>query len=152
VVNKLTCESQLNGGIIMGIGYALYEQRIMDDRSGVVLNPNFETYKLPEAADIPEIELILLDMPERGVIGVGEPATVPTAAAIANAVANALGVRVMSLPITPDKVLAALGRLPKAAEPPAAGLSLDQAFARVAGAPVVPAAAPFTGRRRRAYA
>jgi xanthine dehydrogenase YagR molybdenum-binding subunit len=152
VVNKLTCESQLNGGIIMGIGYALYEQRIMDARSGVVLNPNFETYKLPGAADIPEIELILLDMPERGVIGVGEPATVPTAAAIANAVANALGVRVMSLPITPDKVLAALGRLPKAAEPPAAGLSLDQAFARVAGAPVVPAAAPFTGRRRRAYA
>ncbi|HUJ44746.1 MAG TPA: xanthine dehydrogenase family protein molybdopterin-binding subunit [Opitutaceae bacterium] len=152
VVNKLTCESQLNGGIIMGIGYALYEQRIMDARSGVVLNPNFETYKLTGAADVPEIEIILLDMPERGVIGMGEPATIPTAAAIANAVANALGVRVTSLPITPDKVLAALGRSPKVTPTPSEGLPLDQAFARVAAAPVVPAAPPATARRRGAYA
>jgi xanthine dehydrogenase YagR molybdenum-binding subunit len=115
VVNKLTCESQVNGGVIMGIGYALYEQRILDRETGVVLNPNLELYKLPGAADIPEIEIMLLDMPERGVIGVGEPCTVPTAAAIANAVANALGVRVPSLPITPDKVLAALGKVPPAA-------------------------------------
>ena len=105
VVNKLTCESQINGGVIMGIGYALYEQRIMDDRTGVVLNPNLETYKLPGVVDLPEIDILLLDMPERGVIGVGEPCTIPTASAIANAVANALGVRVPSLPITPDKVL-----------------------------------------------
>jgi xanthine dehydrogenase YagR molybdenum-binding subunit len=152
VVNKLTCESQLNGGIIMGIGYALYEQRIMDARSGVVLNPNFETYKLTGAADTPDIELILLDMPERGVIGVGEPATVPTAAAIANAVANALGVRVTSLPITPDKVLAALGKLPKAASQPTEGRMLDEAFARVALAPVIPPASPANVRRRKAYA
>jgi xanthine dehydrogenase YagR molybdenum-binding subunit len=110
VVSKLTCESQANGGIIMGIGYALYEERIMDRRSGLVLNPNFETYKLAGLADMPEIDLVLLDMPERGVIGIGEPVTIPTAAAIANAVANALGVRVNSLPITPDKVLAALGK------------------------------------------
>lgn len=109
VVNKLTCESQINGGVIMGIGYALYEQRIMDDRTGVVLNPDLETYKLPGFVDIPGIDILLLDMPERGVIGVGEPCTIPTASAIANAVANALGVRVRSLPITPDKVLAALG-------------------------------------------
>jgi xanthine dehydrogenase YagR molybdenum-binding subunit len=152
VVNKLTCESQLNGGIIMGLGYALYEQRIMDAHSGVVLNPNFETYKLPGAADIPDIEIILLDMPERGVIGVGEPATVPTAAAIANAVANALGVRVTSLPITPDKVLAALGRLPKASSQPTEGRRLDEAFARVASAPVIPSASPANVRRRKAYA
>jgi xanthine dehydrogenase YagR molybdenum-binding subunit len=110
VVSKLTCESQANGGIIMGIGYALYEERIMDRRSGLVLNPNFETYKLAGLADMPEIDLVLLDMPERGVIGIGEPVAIPTAAAIANAVANALGVRVNSLPITPDKVLAALGK------------------------------------------
>jgi xanthine dehydrogenase YagR molybdenum-binding subunit len=111
-LNKLTAESQVNGGIIMGIGYALYEERVMDRQTGVVLNPNFETYKLPAMADIPEIETILLDMPERGVIGIGEPVTIPTAAAIANAVANALGVRVKSLPITPAKVLAALGKIP----------------------------------------
>jgi len=111
IVNKLTCESQINGGIIMGLGYALYEERVMDSATGVVLNPNFETYKLPSFADIPEIEIVLLDMPERGVIGVGEPATIPTAGAIANAVANALGVRVASLPITPPRVLAALGQV-----------------------------------------
>ncbi|HEY5550239.1 MAG TPA: hypothetical protein VIK52_00005, partial [Opitutaceae bacterium] len=75
------------------------------DRTGVVLNPNLETYKLPGVVDLPEIDILLLDMPERGVIGVGEPCTIPTASAIANAVANALGVRVPSLPITPDKVL-----------------------------------------------
>src|ERR1043166_9233924 len=84
----------------------------MDRQTGLVLNPNFEKYKLPGAADIPEIDIILMDMPERGVIGVGEPCHVPTAAAIANAVANAIGVRVPSLPITPDKVLMALGKVP----------------------------------------
>lgn len=112
IVNRLTLESQINGGIIMGMGYALYEERVMDAQSGVVLNPNFETYKLPGISDIPEIEIVLLNMPERGVIGIGEPATVPTAGAIANAVANAIGVRVPSLPITPAKVLAALGKVP----------------------------------------
>jgi xanthine dehydrogenase YagR molybdenum-binding subunit len=112
IVDKLTTESQVNGGIIMGLGYALYEERVMDALSGVVLNPNFETYKLPGMADVPEIDVVLLNMPERGVIGVGEPVTIPTASAIANAVANALGVRVSSLPITPARVLAALGKVP----------------------------------------
>jgi xanthine dehydrogenase YagR molybdenum-binding subunit len=112
IVDQLTTESQINGGVIMGMGYALYEERVMDDLSGAVLNPNFETYKLPGIADVPEIEIILINMPERGVIGIGEPATVPTAAAIANAVANALGARVSSLPITPARVLAALGKVP----------------------------------------
>jgi xanthine dehydrogenase YagR molybdenum-binding subunit len=110
IVSKLTCESQVNGGIIMGMGYALYEERIMDSATGVVLNPNFETYKLTGIADVPEIDVVLLDMPERGVIGIGEPVIIPTAAAIANAVANAIGVRVRSLPITPQRVLAALGK------------------------------------------
>ena len=135
VVDQLTCESQINGGVIMGIGYALYERRIMDARTGVVLNPNFETYKLAGAADMPDIEILLLDMPERGVIGVGEPCTIPTASAIANAVANATGARVTSLPITPDKVLAALGKLPKTTDAQAAGARLDNAFAQVAAAP-----------------
>jgi xanthine dehydrogenase YagR molybdenum-binding subunit len=136
VVNKLTCESQINGGVIMGLGYALYEQRVMDARSGVVLNPNFETYKMPGAADIPTIEIVLLDQPERGVIGVGEPCTVPTAAAIANAVANAIGVRVPSLPITPDKVLAALGKVPTTDRASTTQRALDEAFNRVAQLPV----------------
>ncbi len=96
----------------MGIGFALYEERVMDWQTGVVLNPNYETYKLPGLADVPEIDIVLLNMPERGVIGLGEPVHIPTAAAIANAVANALGVRVPSLPITPRKVLAALGKIP----------------------------------------
>ena len=113
VVNKLTCETQVHGGIIMGMGYALYEERVMDSATGVVLNSNFETYKLPTMTDVPEIEVILMEMPERGVIGVGEPCTIPTASAIANAVANALGVRVSSLPITPSRVLAALGKVKK---------------------------------------
>jgi xanthine dehydrogenase YagR molybdenum-binding subunit len=82
----------------------------MDRQAGVVLNPNFETYKLTALADVPEIDVVLLDMPERGVIGIGEPVTIPTAAAVANAVANALGVRVNSLPITPARVLAALAK------------------------------------------
>jgi xanthine dehydrogenase YagR molybdenum-binding subunit len=109
-LSKLTAESQVNGGIIIGIGYALYEERVMDKTSGVVLDPNFETYRLPGLADAPEIDIVLLDMPERGVIGIGEPVTIPTAAAVANAVANALGVRVSSLPITPKRVLEALGK------------------------------------------
>jgi xanthine dehydrogenase YagR molybdenum-binding subunit len=109
-VSKLTAESQVNGGIIMGVGYALYEERVMDRTSGVVLNPNFETYRLTGLADVPEIDIVLLDMPERGVIGIGEPVTIPTASAVANAVANALGVRVSRLPITPARVLEALGK------------------------------------------
>ncbi|HEX9046752.1 MAG TPA: xanthine dehydrogenase family protein molybdopterin-binding subunit [Verrucomicrobiae bacterium] len=112
IINQNTLESQINGGIIMGMGYALYEERVMDDLSGVVLNPNFETYKMPGIADVPDIEIVLLNMPERGVIGIGEPATVATAGAIANAVFNAIGVRIGSLPITPAKVLAALGKVP----------------------------------------
>ncbi len=114
LVNKLTAESQANGGIILGIGYALYEQRVMDDRSGFVINPNFETYKIPGAMDMPKIDIVFIDMSERGVIGLGEPVTIPTASAIGNAVANALGVRVNSIPITPEKVLAALGKVPNA--------------------------------------
>lgn len=138
VVNALTCDSQINGGVIMGIGYALYENRIMDPRTGVVLNPNFETYKLPGTGDMPEIEIVMIDQPERGVIGVGEPCTVPTASAIANAVANAIGVRVASLPITPDKVLAALGKVPGAGSGTAA-LETEPAFPALAQVPAVEA-------------
>lgn len=134
VVNRLTAESQVNGGVITGLGYALYEQRVMDSQTGLCLNPNFETYKLPGAADIPEIEIVLLDMPERGVIGLGEPVVIPTASAVANAVANAIGVRIHSLPITPDKVLEALNLIPQRAS---LNADLENSFAAVEDASAV---------------
>jgi len=112
IVNPLATTSQINGGIMCGIGYALYEERIMDRQTGLLLNTNFDSYKITNIADCPEIEVILINMPERGIIGIGEPAVIPPAGAIANAVANAIGVRVHSLPITPAKVLAALGKVP----------------------------------------
>lgn len=155
VVNRLTCQSQINGGIIMGLGLALYEQRVMDDRTGVMLNPNFETYKLPGIADLPDIEVVLLDMPERGVSGIGEPATIPTAAAIANAVANALGVRVPSLPITPDRVLAALGQMPLSDRQRERQQAIEAAFQHIATGPVLPSrshASTTSTRRHKAYA
>jgi xanthine dehydrogenase YagR molybdenum-binding subunit len=108
IVDRLTAESQINGGIIGGIGYALFEDRILDRNTGAMVNPNMEFYLVPGMSDIPPIDIVLMDQPERGVIGIGEPPAISTAAAIANAVANAIGVRVRSLPLTPDKVLAAL--------------------------------------------
>ena len=84
----------------------------MDRQTGLLLNINFDSYKIPNIADMPEVHVVLLQMPQRGVIGIGEPASIPASAAIANAVANAIGVRIHSLPITPAKVLAALGKVP----------------------------------------
>jgi xanthine dehydrogenase YagR molybdenum-binding subunit len=112
VINPLTTASQINGGIASGLGYALYEERVMDRQTGLLLNINFDSYKIPNIADMPEVHVVLLQMPQRGVIGIGEPAVIPSAGAIANAVANAIGVRIHSLPITPAKVLAALGKVP----------------------------------------
>jgi len=108
VVNKLAAESQCIGGITMGLGFALFEDRILDRNTGKMVNPNMEWYLVPGMSDVPEIDIVLVDQPERGVIGIGEPPAISTAAAIANAVANAIGVRVRSLPITPARVLAAL--------------------------------------------
>ncbi|MCS7222977.1 MAG: xanthine dehydrogenase family protein molybdopterin-binding subunit [Armatimonadetes bacterium] len=112
VINRLTAESQVIGGVTQGISFALLEGRLMDWQTGLMINADLENYKLAGAFEVPEIDVVLLDMPERGVIGLGEPPIIPTAAAIANAVANALGVRVRELPITPDKVLKALGKVP----------------------------------------
>lgn len=112
VMNELTTRSQINGGIILGTSYALTEQRIMDPVRGVMLNPNLENYKIAGARDIPDIEVVLTEVHtganNTGAIGIGEPATIPTAAAIACAVYDALGVPVRDLPITPDRVLSAL--------------------------------------------
>jgi xanthine dehydrogenase YagR molybdenum-binding subunit len=108
IVDKLTTESQVYGGIVGSINFALYEDRILDRVTGQMVNPNMEWYLVAGMSDVPQIDIILNNMPERGVIGVGEPPTVSTAAAIANAVRNATGVTIRSLPLTPAKVLDAL--------------------------------------------
>ena len=111
-MDRLTIESQVNGGIIQGISYALYEDRILDRTTGVMVNANFKQYKIAGAKEIPEIEIDIMDvnqgMNSTGAVGIGEPATIPTAAAIANAVYNAIGVRLRELPMTPGKVLNAI--------------------------------------------
>jgi xanthine dehydrogenase YagR molybdenum-binding subunit len=111
-LNPMQVESQINGGIIMGIGYALYENRIIDSFTGHQVNADLENYKLPYSKEIPKIESIIIEHygahSSTDASGIGEPANVATAAAIANAVYNAIGVRIKELPMTPDKVLAAL--------------------------------------------
>jgi xanthine dehydrogenase YagR molybdenum-binding subunit len=108
IVDRLTAESQCIGGIIMGLGFALYENRILDRNTAQMVNPNMEFYLLPGMSDVPTIDVTLVDQPERGVVGLGEPPTISTAAAVANAVANAIGVRVRRLPLTPEAILTAL--------------------------------------------
>ncbi len=106
------CESQVYGSLIQGVGYALYEESIYDQSTGRMLNPDMEFYKLPGAADIGEMQVHMVQnkYDERGVIGIGEPPVISPGAAISNAVANAIGVRVPTLPLTPDRVLAALAK------------------------------------------
>ncbi|WP_165253152.1 xanthine dehydrogenase family protein molybdopterin-binding subunit [Paludisphaera soli] len=111
ILDMLTWKSQVYGGVIGGLNYGLFEERIMDEGTGAMLNPDMEMYKLAGATDIPEIVVDAYDTPEmrvRGVIGVGEPPTISTAAAIGNAVANAIGVRVPKWPMSPMNVLDAL--------------------------------------------
>jgi len=113
VLNKKTMENQFHGGIVQGLGFALMEERLIDDYTGKVLTTNLHDYKVPTIKDIPEIEVIIPSegdslLSNTGVKGCGEPAMIPTPGAIGNAVYNAIGVRIKSLPITPDKVLMAL--------------------------------------------
>ena len=111
VVNHKLTESQIYGSLIMGVSYALYEEQVVDPTSGRMLNPNMEFYKLAGLGDIGELVVHLMTTPEhdaRGVIGIGEPPVVSPGAVISNAVANAIGVRVPHIPLTPRRVLAAL--------------------------------------------
>ncbi|HTM48045.1 MAG TPA: xanthine dehydrogenase family protein molybdopterin-binding subunit [Bryobacteraceae bacterium] len=113
LINHKTAESQILGGCIMSICSALMEERIMDQQTGRVLNPDMEFYKLAGIGDIGEIVVHInteAEFDKRGVIGLGEPAAIALPTAIGNAVANAIGVRVPNLPVTPDRVLAALER------------------------------------------
>jgi xanthine dehydrogenase YagR molybdenum-binding subunit len=113
VIDLKTAESQCYGGLIMGISYALFEEKIMDQGTGRMLNPDMEFYRLAGLSDIPELVVHMMTgkgYDERGAIGLGEPPVISPGAAISNAVANAIGVRVPFLPLTPDRVLAALGQ------------------------------------------
>jgi xanthine dehydrogenase YagR molybdenum-binding subunit len=113
IVNPLTARSQVNGGVIMGVGFALFEDRRIDPQIGLMVNPTMDDYKLPGSLDIPEITVLFVDVANgvtnTGVLGLGEAAHVASAAAIGCAVYDALGTPVRALPMTPDRVLAARG-------------------------------------------
>jgi xanthine dehydrogenase YagR molybdenum-binding subunit len=113
-LNMLQLESQVNGGVIQGVSYALFENRVMDKSTGHFLNANVDQYKVPFAMEIPEIDVIIVEeynaASSTDAYGIAEPANIATAAAIANAVYNAIGVRIYELPITPAKILKALNQ------------------------------------------
>lgn len=112
IVNRNGAENQVAGGVIMGLSYALFEERRMDRATGAMVNPDFLGYKIAGPLDMPAIEPVLIEMANGrnnvGLYGLGEPPVIPTAGAIACAVLNAIGRPVRSLPMTPDKVLEAL--------------------------------------------
>jgi len=113
ILNKLTAESQVIGGITQGLSTALFEERIMDNTTGNLVNPNMRDYKIATTSDIPEIVPLFVDLVDPrinilGTKGLGEPPRIPISCAIANAVYNAIGVHIREIPMTPDKVLQAL--------------------------------------------
>ncbi|HYO66675.1 MAG TPA: xanthine dehydrogenase family protein molybdopterin-binding subunit [Archangium sp.] len=111
-INPKLTESQIYGGVIQGVSYALYEERHLDPGSGQQLNANMDQYKIVGSREVPKIEVILLEQlgaqSSTDARGVAEPANVATAAAVANAFYNATGKRIRTLPMTPANVLAAL--------------------------------------------
>jgi xanthine dehydrogenase YagR molybdenum-binding subunit len=113
VINPLGAESQIVGGIIQAIGHTLSENRLVDPETGIVLTQTLDAYRMPTIADVPEIVSELLDVPDAhltnlGSKGIGEPPIIPTAAAIANAIRDATGADVRSLPIDRAEMLRAL--------------------------------------------
>jgi xanthine dehydrogenase YagR molybdenum-binding subunit len=110
-LNRTAVESQINGGMIQALGYALLEDHVVDAATGLMLNKSMDEYKVPGCLEIPELIPLIDDGDTREApIGMAEPAAIPGASAIANAVYNACGVRVTSLPITPDKILEGLAK------------------------------------------
>ncbi|PIE69699.1 MAG: hypothetical protein CSA21_00945 [Deltaproteobacteria bacterium] len=111
-INRNSVESQISGGMHMGIGYALMEDTSFDEKSGRLRNPGFLDYKLLTFADMPPVTPIIADMTEPtgpfGAKGVGEGVTNPVTAAVGNAIFNAVGVRLTDLPMSPERVLEAL--------------------------------------------
>ncbi len=114
-INLTQIESQINGGVIQGVSYALYETRVMDTGTGHMLNPNVDQYKMPVAMEIPDITPIIVEeysaRSSTDAYGIGEPANIATAVAIANAVYNAIGERIYEIPMTPDRILKALNKV-----------------------------------------
>jgi xanthine dehydrogenase YagR molybdenum-binding subunit len=113
VINPLGASSQIEGGIIQGVGHTLSEERLLDPATGIVLTQSLDAYKLPTIADVPEIVSELVDKPDEhltnlGAKGLGEPPIIPVAAAIANAIRDATGADVRQLPITREEMLRAL--------------------------------------------
>src|SRR5262249_27270524 len=111
IIDLKTAESQVYGALIMGITYALYEEAVYDPATGRMLNADMEFYRLAGIKDVGQLKVHMMtggQYDKRGVIGLGEPPVISPGAAIANAVANAIGVRAPYLPFTPDRVLAAL--------------------------------------------
>lgn len=115
IINPLLAESQLEGGILQGIGFALFEESRLDPATGRPLNASMHDYKIPTMADVPVIDAFCVPGSDTvanhvGARGLAEPPIIPTAPAIANAVADALGIEPCELPLTPWRVLAALRR------------------------------------------
>jgi xanthine dehydrogenase YagR molybdenum-binding subunit len=114
VLNRLTFDNQVFGGIAMGIGLGVTEQRVLDRQTGKMVNANFHDYKIPTMLDVADgHECVPVEIPDNdfnttGAKGLGEPATIPTAAAVGNAVANAIGVRITDAPLTPARILEAI--------------------------------------------
>jgi len=113
VINPLGASSQVEGGIIQGVGHTLSEERLHDPRTGRILTTSLDAYKLPTIADVPEIVSELIDLPDEhltnlGSKGLGEPPIIPVAAAIANAIRDATGADVRRVPITREEMLRAL--------------------------------------------
>jgi len=110
-LNPALVDGQIMGGAAQGIGWALHEGLVYDT-NGQPLNPSFMDYSLPQADQIPELEVILIELPSKagpyGAKGVGEPPVIPTAAAVANAIVDACGARVFTLPITAQRVQEAM--------------------------------------------
>ena len=110
-VNRNTIENQITGAVIQGLSFCLFEDRILNRQTGAMVNPNMDMYKIAGPVDVPEIvPVIWREDRDVGVNSLGEPPVVPTPGAIATAVANAIGAQVRSMPLTPDKVLAAVAR------------------------------------------
>jgi xanthine dehydrogenase YagR molybdenum-binding subunit len=112
VFNPLLAESQLQGGIINALSFGLFEERVMDELEGRMLNPDFLFYKLAGSREMPDIDTVLLNVYQgqtnTDARNLGEPAKVATIAAIVNAIYNATGAWVTELPITPARLLSAL--------------------------------------------
>jgi xanthine dehydrogenase YagR molybdenum-binding subunit len=110
IVNAKTARSQFLGGTVWGVSMALHEEARIDERSGRYMNANLENYLVPVNADIPAVEIVLVDEQDEhvnplGIKGIGEIGNVGSAAAVANAVYHATGIRVRDLPISPEKLL-----------------------------------------------